>query len=167
MQIRFAVLALVAAVLALPAVASAEKLKIRLTSVQTLQLVKDSLPRGKTNKGDVIEFKDLMRNEVRQFGKAKNAPVAFDAGTVTYTNATRRVLKCRVNFPGIGTLTYGGRLVDRSDNTASFPIMSGTGGFKHATGTVTFLETQTKKPSNVFDVVVPGNPIDMTSSSVS
>jgi hypothetical protein len=165
MQIPAGALALVSAALVLVAPAQAQTVKILLTSVATVQILHDTPPKHKVNKGDWVYFKDLLLNRVAQFGKKKNQPVAFDVGTVTYTSAVGRKLKCLVTFPGVGTITYGGVVVDHADGTTTFPIMQGTGGFKHAKGTVTFGPGGSTTP-NTFIVTVPGTPIALHGGGV-
>src|ERR1700743_579031 len=78
-------LALIAGlVLALPAAAQAQQLKITLTSEATLQQVRDTPPLKKVNSGDSVEYKDLLLNVEAQFGKKAGKPVAYDEGILTY-----------------------------------------------------------------------------------
>jgi hypothetical protein len=165
MQIPVGVFALVSAALVLSAPAQAQTVKILLSSVSTVQILHDTPPKHKVNKGDSVFFKDLLLNKVAQFGKKRNQPVAFDVGTVTYTSPVARKLICVATFPGIGTITYGGVVVDHKDGTTSFPIIRGTGGFKHAKGTVTF-GPGGSTPPNTFTVTVPGNPIALHGGGV-
>ena len=165
MQIPVGALALVSAALVFAAPAEAQTVKILLSSVSTVQVLHDTAPKHKVNKGDSVFFKDLLLNMVAQFGKKKSQPVAYDVGTVTYTSSVSRRLTCVATFPGIGTITYGGVVVDHKNGTTSFPIISGTGGFKNAKGTVTFGKGGTTSP-NTFIVTVPGNPIQIHSGGV-
>ena len=57
-------------------------MRIRLTSLTTILVQHDTSPKGKPNKGDSIEFEDLLLNTVPQFGKAKGKPVAWDEAEV-------------------------------------------------------------------------------------
>jgi hypothetical protein len=164
MQIPVRVLALLAVGLVLVAPAQAQTVTILVTSVSTVQILHDTPPKHKVNKGDSVFFKDLLLNKVAQFGKKKGEPVAFDVGTVTYTSAVARKLVCVATFPGIGTITYGGVVVDRAGGT-TFPILKGTGGFTHATGTVTFGHGGSTTP-NTFLVTVPGSPLALHSGGV-
>jgi hypothetical protein len=160
MRIRIGAVALAAAALAVAAPAQAQTLKIRLNSAPTIQIPHDIKPKNKLNKGDWIYFKDLLLNRVPQFGKKAKQPIAYDVGTITYTNASTRKLECKVIFSGIGTITYGGVVIDRKDGTNVFPITGGTGGFKGVKGTVTFGTGKTTP--NTFDVTIPGHKIDIT-----
>ena len=103
----------------------AQTVTIKLTSVTTVAQAHDIKPKGVANKGDSIDFKDLLLNRVSQFGKAKGKPVAYDAGVITYTSSKNRVIKCIATFPGIGTLTFGGPLKDTTGNT-TLTITKGT-----------------------------------------
>jgi hypothetical protein len=143
--------------------AQAQTVRIQLSSVATVQVTHDIAPKNTLNKGDWVFFKDLLLNRVAQFGKAKSRPVAYDVGTVTYLDGVRRTMKCTVTFPGIGTVTYGGLIVDRKDGTTVFPITGGTGGFTGAKGTMTFGRSA-KTPANILEVTVPGHKIDVNAA---
>ena len=165
MHIPIGALALVSAALVLSPTAQAQTVKIQVKSLNTIQVVHDTAPKRKVNKGDAVFFKDLLLNTVAQFGKPKGKPVAYDVGTVTYTDAVNRKMSCVVTFPGIGTISYGGIVVDHKDGTTTFPITGGTGGFKNAKGTVTLLAGKTTQP-NIFSVTVPGHPLNLHGSGV-
>ena len=165
MPLRTSALALVVAALALSPAAQAQTVKIQVKSLNTIQVVHDTAPKQKVNKGDAIFFKDLLLNMVAQFGKQKGKPVAYDVGTVTYTTSVTRKMSCVVTFPGIGTISYGGIVIDHADGTTTFPITGGTGGFKNAKGTVTLRAGKTTQP-NIFDVTVPGHPLNLNGGGV-
>lgn len=165
MRFPLGLLAPASAALLLAPAAAAETVKIELTSVNTVQVSHDTPPLHKVNRGDAIFFKDLLLNKVAQFGKKKNQPVAYDVGTVTYTSSVARTMRCVATFPGIGTITYGGAVVDHKDGITSFPIISGTGGFRHAKGTVILGAGGTTSP-NTFIVTLPGNPVQIHGSGV-
>ena len=165
MRTPIGALALVSVALVIASPAQAQKLTIQTSSLSTIVVPHDIKPKNKLNKGDYIYFKDLLLNRVPQFGKKKGRPVAFDEGLITYTNGKDRKLTCIVTFPGVGTITYGGMMIDRPDGTTVFPIISGTGGFKGVTGTVT-LGKGAKTPANIFAITVPGNPINIGGGGV-
>ena len=146
-----AILALLA--LVLTPIAQAQTVTIQLTSVTTVAQQHDTKPLG-ASKGDSIDFKDLLLNRVAQFGKAKTRPVAWDAGEIVYKSKTVPVIKCIATFPGIGTITYSGRFTARADGTTVVPIISGTGAFKGATGTVTIGKGEKSAP-NIYLLHVP------------
>jgi hypothetical protein len=154
MHIPLGALALVTAALFMTADAQAQKVRIVLTSVTTVATIDDTIPKGTLNKGDSITFKDLLRNRAAQFGKKVGAPVAYDSGTITYTNPKQRKVVCTASFPGIGTITYTGIFKTLKDGSAVFPITGGTGGFKGATGTVT-IGPGTATAANIYAVNVP------------
>jgi hypothetical protein len=134
-------------------VAQAQTVTIQFTSVITVAQPHDTKPAG-PSKGDSIDFKDLLLNRVAQFGKAKSKPVAWDAGTITYKTKTLTTIMCLATFPGVGTITYGGRFVARPDGTTVVPVISGTGAFKGVTGTVTIGKGQKSSP-NTYLLHVP------------
>lgn len=146
-------LALASAALFLTANARAATVKIQLTSVTTVVQQHDTKPKGKINKGDSVDFKDLLLNRVAQFGKAKGQPVAFDVGRVVYRSATDRQIMATATFPGIGTLTYVGDLNDKNGGTTVVHITGGTGGFEGAKGTLTI--GPGTKSANVYLVTLP------------
>ncbi|HEY4349149.1 MAG TPA: hypothetical protein VGM80_16360 [Gaiellaceae bacterium] len=153
-------LAALGSALVLAASAQAQTVTIQVTSLSTVAIPHDIKPTHTVNKGDWIEFKDLLLNRVAQFGKKKGRAVAYDVGTITYTSSSGRKLICKAIFPGVGTISYGGVVIDHKDGTTSFPITGGTGGFKNAKGTVTFHAGATTQP-NTFVVTVPGDNLDI------
>jgi hypothetical protein len=141
------------AALAVPAAAEAAVVKIQLTSETTVVLQHDTKPKGKANKGDSIDFKDLLLNRVAQFGKAKGQPVAYDVGHLVYRSATDRRITVTATFPGLGTITYVGDFTNASSGTTVVKITGGTGGFKGAKGTVTI--GPGNKAANIYVVTLP------------
>ena len=144
----------VALALALSMGVQAQTVKIRLTSLTTILVQHDTKPKGKANKGDSIDFKDLLLNSVPQFGKAKGKAVAWDEGEVLYTSATTRKIKVIATFPGVGSITYVGVFASNRVTSTVARIVGGTGGFKGATGTVT-IGSGARKAPNIFVVSVP------------
>jgi hypothetical protein len=140
--------------LALSMGVQAQTVKIRLASLTTILVQHDTKPKGRPNKGDSIEFKDLLLNKVPQFGKAKGKPVAWDEGEVLYTSATTRKIKVIATFPGVGSITYVGVFTSNESSSTVARIIGGTGGFKEATGTVTIGSGSQTAP-NIFVVTVP------------
>ena len=62
-----------------------------LTSLTTVTPSHDTTPKGKANKGDTIEFNDLLvKAPNNELGKAKGKAVGYDEGKVLYTSATAR-----------------------------------------------------------------------------
>jgi hypothetical protein len=133
------VIALGVAFLALPAQAArstdSATRTIRLVSTTvSLRAVVDRAPRGVPNKGDVVQERSLLRNAVRQFERAKGAPVGSDVATYTVVsvNPVRMRMKLTVRLPG-GTLRGTAQVVG---NTSSvIRIVGGTRNFANARGT--------------------------------
>lgn len=142
------VLAAVAAAVALvPASQAATSLTLELTSYTTITKTHDSAPRGKANKGDRIDFKDLLVTTGKQLGKAKGKAVGYDAGTVLYTSATRQMISGVTTFPGLGTITFEGEMKTAKDGTVTVPIVGGTGQFKGVKGTLVIGTGDQKAPN--------------------
>jgi hypothetical protein len=163
MQAKLIVLACVCLGLALPSNGLAERVKIQLTSLTTIEDTHlEPHVTSHPAKGDFIDFRDLLYNRGRaQFGKAAGKAVAWDEGLVFYTGAKTRTIKVLLTFPELGTLLYQGPL---TDGPVTIPIVRGTGAFKGAKGTIT-IGPGANTVSNTIDVTVPGNPIDITSGS--
>jgi hypothetical protein len=138
--------------------AQAATVEIQLTSVTTVVQQHDTKPKGKANKGDSIDFKDLLLNRVAQFGKANGKPVAYDVGHLVYRTATDRRITVVATFPGVGTISYTGDFTSDSVRTTVVQITGGTGGFKGAEGTVTIGPGE--KAANIYRISLP-HPIDI------
>jgi len=148
--------------LAVPAAAQAQTVTIRLTSITTLTQVKDTPPLRKLNVGDGEEFKDLLINEVPQFGRAKGKPVAYDQGLIVYRgeHKPQRIYGI-INFTGIGTLTYQGAMMPAKHGNTIVKVTGGTGKFKGAHGTLT-IGPGDAKARNVYRVVIPNGNLNVT-----
>jgi hypothetical protein len=164
MRIPLGVAAIAGVVFALAPAAQAQTVTVEVTSVPTQATVHDRAPQGKLNAGDSIAFKDLLLNRKPQFGKKTGKPVAYDAGTIVYTSKTARRITARATFPRIGTISYGGPIVERKDGTTVVPITGGTGGFRGARGTVTIGKGETKAP-NTYVIRVPHH-LDLNATGV-
>ena len=92
---------------AAPAAQGATSVTLVFTSYTTITKTLDVAPRGKPNRGDKIEFKDLLVATSNQLGKKKGKPIGYDAGTVLYTSATTQMIEGVTTIPGVGTLTFG------------------------------------------------------------
>ncbi len=159
MNIPVGAIVLMSLALVLSPAAQAQTVTIQLTSLTTIVVPHDQAPKGKPNKGDSIDFKDLLTNRTAQFGKKKGKPVAYDAGTLVYTSSTDTKITVVATFPGIGTITYRGPFATQKNGLTVVPISGGTGAFKGATGTVTIGKGSTTAP-NIYVVHVP-HPIDI------
>ena len=134
--------------------AQAQTVKIRLTSLTTILGQHDTQPKGKANKGDSIDFKDLLLNKEPQFGKATGKAVAWDEGEVLYTSATTTEDQGDRDLPG-RRYDHLRRRVRLEPVTATVArIVGGTGGFKGASGTVT-IGSGARTAPNIFVVSVP------------
>jgi len=145
--------ALVAAVatlvVAAPSAAAPPPSVIRLVSVTTSEKSVDVPPR-KDSAGDHQVFASRLLNARRQLGKPKGAVIGSDRGTLTLTSATSANLKTVATLPG-GTITAGGPLLAAGNGAVSVAVVSGTGLFAGAHGTLTILKpTGPKTAVNVY-----------------
>jgi hypothetical protein len=140
---------------AAPGAQGATSVTIVFTSYTTITKTHDVPPRGKPNRGDKIEFKDLLVATDNQFGRRKKGkPVGYDAGTVYYTSPQRQRIEGLTTIPGVGTLTFGGEMKQLKDGTVHVPIIKGTGSFKGAKGTLIIGEGSQKAP-NTYALTLP------------
>jgi hypothetical protein len=144
---RLLVTVVLATFAATAAAQGATSVTLVFTSYTTVTKTLDTKPRGKANKGDRIEFKDLLVTTSKQLGKRKGKPVGYDAGTVIYTSSTAQSIEGVTTFPGFGTLKFGGPMKSRKDGTVHVPVLSGTGSFKGARGTLIIGEGDQKAPN--------------------
>jgi hypothetical protein len=140
-------LVLAAAMAVVPTSQATTHLTLMLTSFTTVTQTHDTAPKGKANKGDSIDFKDLLVATGNQLGKKKGKPVGFDAGTVLYTSTTTQKIEGVTTFPGFGTVTFAGRLTTAKDGTTSVPIISGTNQFKGVKGRLVIGNGDQKAPN--------------------
>ncbi len=154
--VRRLLLALAAAGLAaVPAAEGASTLTLVFTSVTTVTQPHDRPPVGQANKGDSIDFKDLLINKRAQLGKKTNKPAAWDAGTIVYTSATTQRIEGVTTVPGYGTLAFAGPLVAWKDKrTVHVPVVRGTGAFAGAHGTL-IIGTGVNAVPNTYVLVLP------------
>jgi hypothetical protein len=149
------VLALAAATALIPSAQAATHMTLKLTSITTVTDAHDTAPKGKANKGDNIDFKDLLITTSNdQLGKKKGKPVGYDAGTVLYTSATAQKIEGVTTFPGFGTVTFVGPLKTAKDGTVTVPITKGTGQFKGVTGSLIIGAGDQKAP-NTYVLTLP------------
>jgi hypothetical protein len=144
---RLLPIAALAALAAAPAATSATSVTLVFTSYTTITKTHDLPPRGKANKGDKIEFKDLLVANGNQLGHRKGKPVGYDAGTVVYTSASAQSIQGVTTFPGYGTLTFVGAMRSMKDGTVHVPVVNGTGSFKGAKGTLIIGAGEQKAPN--------------------
>ena len=149
------VLALVFATVALaPTAQGATSVSLVFTSYTTVTKTHDTPPRGKPNRGDRIEFKDLLVTTGKQLGKKPGKAVGYDAGSVLYTSPSTQTISGVTTFPGFGTLTFAGPMKTLKDGTVHVPILEGTGAFKGAKGELIIGEGQNKAP-NTYVLSLP------------
>ena len=118
--------------------APGNSMTIRLLSFTTGQGVwLDRAPKRVASKGDVLWVRDVLRNELPQFGRPKNAVVGSDHATVTFVSQHVTLLKSRIRLPG-GTLQVQAR--GRAGKTSRLSVVGGTGAFAYARGRV-YVET--------------------------
>ena len=144
---RVLAVAALAALVAVPTASAATSVTLVFTSYTTITKTHDTAPRGKANKGDSIEFKDLLVSARNQLGKKKGRPVAYDAGTVSYTSATTQQINGVMTFPGVGTVTFRGVMRAMKDGTTHVRVVRGTGSFKGAKGTLIIGKGEQKAPN--------------------
>jgi hypothetical protein len=122
---------------------------IRLVSTNlSFRLVVDKPPAG-ASPGDTIEATNVLSNVVAQFGLAKGAIVGSDIGRTTNLDAVPMTVNILVRLPK-GTLRVRGKSRMVAGARVA-PVVSGTGLFKGATGTVTVTPIpHTGDSSNVY-----------------
>ena len=149
MSVRWLPLTLVlsAALTVVPASQAATNLTMKLTSYTTVTQTHDIKPKGKANKGDSIDFKDLLVATANQLGKKPGKPVGYDAGTVLYTSSTTQKIEGVTTFPGYGTVTFAGVMKTAKDGTTTVPNVSGTGQFKGVKGMLVIGDGNQKAPN--------------------
>lgn len=139
---------------AVPAAQGATTVTYVFTSYTTVTKTHDTPPHGKANRGDKIEFKDLLVTTNSTLGKKKGKPIGFDAGTVVYTSAKKQSIQGVTTIPGIGTLTFAGPMTTSKDGTVRIPVLKGTGSFKGAKGMLIIGQGSQKAP-NTYVLKLP------------
>jgi hypothetical protein len=142
------------ALLAAPAAQASTPVKLVFTSYTTVAQTHDTPPRGKPNRGDSIDFKDLLVTTGAQLGKAKGKPIGYDAGTVVYTSRADQKIEGVTTLPGFGTVSFAGSMKLRKDGTVHVPIVRGTGAFKGAKGVLIIGKGDRKAP-NTYVLTLP------------
>jgi hypothetical protein len=141
------ILALTVAVALVPTSGAATPYTLKLTSYTTVTQTHDTAPKGKANKGDSIDFKDLLVTTSDTLGKKKGKPIGYDAGTVIYTSSTTQKISGVTTFPGFGTVTFAGALVTAKNGTTTVPIVGGTGQFVGVKGSLVIGNGDQKAPN--------------------
>jgi hypothetical protein len=133
------------------------KVTIQVLSVTRVSIPHDLAPKGRENRGDYLEFKDLLVTIGPLFGrKHKNEPVGWDQGTQTYTNTTDARMVGVATFPGQGLIRFKGMMKPLPKGANSVPVVGGTGKFSGARGVLVMSAGQDKSV-NTFHLVLRGD----------
>jgi hypothetical protein len=137
-MLRAAAAAALAAV-ALAGGASARTADVVISVISTATSAKahDAPPKG-ASAGDSIVMTDRLTNAVRQLGKAKGAVVGADRATERLVSRGNVSIDGITRLPG-GTVHVKGRLRADAQGRATAPVVSGTGKYEGATGTLTIV----------------------------
>ncbi len=138
--------------------AQARTVTITVLSLTRITIPHDVPPKGKENKGDYIEYRDLLLSVGPLFGKKANQPVGWDKGTLTYTSATDARVIGQAVFPGQGKLKVKGTMKALKDGSNSVKIVGGSGKFVGAKG-VLIIGPGDLKSLNTFRFTVPGGTV--------
>jgi len=111
---------------------------IRLVSVTTSYSSTDKFPKG-PSVGDRQVFTSRLRNARAQFGRPKGAVVGSDRSTLVVTSTVQARMKTVTRLPG-GTIAVSGLLRAAAGGAVTVPVVSGTGLFQGARGTLTILK---------------------------
>jgi hypothetical protein len=133
----------------------ARKMTIQVLSLTRVSIPHDTPPKGKENKGDYIEYRDLLIAVGRLFGKQANQPVGWDKGTLTYTSAEDARLIGQAVFPGQGSIKFKGPMKPTRNGGSTVKIVGGTGKFVGAKG-VLLIGPGNQRAINTFTFTVPG-----------
>jgi hypothetical protein len=127
----------IAVVLAGGASARTTDVVISVVSGATSVKAHDVPPKG-ASAGDSIVMTDTLVNAVRQFGKPKGAVVGSDRATERLVSRGNATIDGVTRLPG-GTLHVKGRLSADAQGRATAQVVSGTGRYDGATGTLTIV----------------------------
>jgi hypothetical protein len=127
-------------------------LVIKVVSVLTVQLTRDKPPKGES-KGDRVKFKDLLLNAEPRFGKATNAPVGSDKGTMSFTSSTTARMTGVATLPD-GTIKFSGTVTPLADGDISIPVVGGSGKYENARGTL-IVGAGARRAPNTYRITVP------------
>jgi len=140
----------------LAAPAAKKRFTIKVLSLTRVTIPHDLKPKKRENRGDYIEFKDLLVTIGPLFGKKANQPIGFDQGTLTYTSPTSARLLGVASFPGRGTIRFKGAMRPHPDGSNTVPIVGGSGRFEAAKG-VLVIGPGDQRSVNTFRFTVPGS----------
>jgi hypothetical protein len=147
---RLVVAALVLAAAApAPAALAKRTLVLRLKSVTVSRSVDDRAPSG-PSKGDVYSGRFRLLNAVPQLGRNTGTVAGSERSSLMLTSSTTAKVSGVVSLPG-GTLVYGG--VGRLGSSAPIPVLSGTGRFAGARGSL--IVGSGASPLNTYRLTLP------------
>jgi hypothetical protein len=146
--------AIIAAVLAPAATSASPPSVVRVISITTFESSVDVPPR-RASAGDREYSTSRLLNAGAKFGKPKGAVIGSDRSTMTLISPTSARLKVVAKLPG-GTVTANGRLIEAAGGGISVPVVTGTGVFAGARGTLTILRpTGPKTVVNIYRLIYP------------
>ena len=126
---------------------------ISVLSVVQSQRSHDNPPKGAST-GDNVKFEDVLLNATPQFGKAANARVGTDSGTMTFTSANTARMKGVTTLPD-GTISFEGEVTVLPNKNLSVPVVGGTGKYANASGTLLVGSGTTSAP-NTYSLILLG-----------
>jgi hypothetical protein len=115
----------------------------------------DRSPKGIVSEGDVVWQKDVLRNQIPQFGRPRDALVGSDYMTFTVLSQHVAIAEGLARLPG-GTLRVLGR-ERRTQSSGRISVIGGTGAFAYALGNA-YIQTLTPNGScaiTVFHLRLP------------
>ena len=129
---------------------------IKVLSLTRVSIPHDTPPKGKENRGDYIEYRDLLLTVGPLFGKKQaNQPVGWDKGTLTYTSATAARVIGQAVFPGHGKIKFKGVMKPIGGGSTQVKVTGGSGKFVGARG-VLIIGPGDQRALNTFRLTLPG-----------
>jgi hypothetical protein len=143
---------------AAPGQARTRTVTITVLSLARVTIPHDLAPKNKENRGDYIEYQDLLLAVEPLFGKKANQPVGWDKGTLTYTSTTDARVVGQAVFPGQGTIKVKGEMKPLPNGSSSVKIIGGSGKFVGAKG-VLIIGPGDQRALNTFRFTLPGGSV--------
>lgn len=113
----------------------------------------DRAPKHVVSKGDVYWEREVLRNQVPQFGRPKNAIVGRDYTKFSVLSQDMAIAQVRVRLPG-GTLLAQGRESGKV-TSGTIAVVGGTGSFAGARGTAYIGDLGSGRSLNVYRLRLP------------
>jgi len=107
-----------------------------------------------TTPGDRIDFQDDLLNTAPRFGKAANAKIGSDKGTMTFTSAHTATMTGVATLPD-GTIRFDGVVTVLPNKWATVPVTGGTGKYHDASGTL-LVGSGVRRAINTYTLLVDG-----------